>query len=158
ATGPSASVFSRLRADTPGAGTDVDSSTHPVTADTGSDVDHDHDHDAEPEPPRPVPHLVVVPRHRDEPDDAAPSPPMEPEPAATSDDDVHLDDRFDPTPSRDALLDELTRPVVRRMKRSLTDEQNEVLDAVRRRRPLPSLDELLSTVAEHERRYAEATV
>ena len=58
----------------------------------------------------------------------------------------------------DALLDELTRPVVRRMKRLLTDEQNEVLDAVRRRRPLPSLDELLAPVAEHERRYAEATV
>jgi cell division septum initiation protein DivIVA len=65
---------------------------------------------------------------------------------------------IDPLLTRDALLDELTRPVVRLMKRALTDEQNDVLDAVRRRRPLPSLDELLSPYAEHERRYAEATV
>jgi len=56
------------------------------------------------------------------------------------------------------LTGELTRAVGRRMKRLLTDEQNELLDAVRKARPLPSLEELLSVEAEHERRYAEAAV
>jgi cell division septum initiation protein DivIVA len=162
---PAASVFSRLRADShDDIDDDIDDDEHedPTGAPPSAD---DPVGDGRP-PRRSVPHLVVVPRHHDETDDE----PVIDEPgdehqglvddASPNEnlDDVSLDDDFDPTASRDALLVELTRPVVRRMKRLLTDEQNEVLDAVRRRRPLPPLDELLSTVSEHERRYAEATV
>lgn len=62
------------------------------------------------------------------------------------------------TVQRDGLVDELTRSVVRKMKRLLTDEQNEVLDTIRRQPPLPELDELLAPESEHIRRYAEATL
>jgi cell division septum initiation protein DivIVA len=146
---PSTSVFSRLRAEGGAASSDLSSADAAHDEPDGDDPDDSDDpdepvaadHPVEPTV-RPVPHLVVVPGHRGE-----------PEPDAPGDDDA-----IDVLGSRDTLLDELTRPVVRRMKRSLTDEQNEVLDAVRRRRPLPSLDELLAPVAEHERRYAETAL
>ncbi len=52
---------------------------------------------------------------------------------------------------RDALTDAIEGRLVRRLKRALADEQNEVLDALRRHR---DLDELLPDVAEHRSRYA----
>lgn len=52
---------------------------------------------------------------------------------------------------RDALTDDIEGRLVRRLKRVLADEQNEVLDALRRHR---DLDALLPEVAEHRSRYA----
>jgi hypothetical protein len=55
---------------------------------------------------------------------------------------------------RDRELDDLERALVRSIKRALTDEQNEVLDALRRHRGRPSADALLPDEAVHQARYS----
>jgi DivIVA domain-containing protein len=55
--------------------------------------------------------------------------------------------------ARDAALDPLGAALARHLKRALSDEQNEVLDAVRRR-PVPAaLHDLLGTQSAHAERY-----
>ena len=59
---------------------------------------------------------------------------------------------------RDAVTDELERNLARRLKRVLADEQNAVLDAVRRARKLPSPEDVIPDPPEHEGSYAAAAV
>jgi DivIVA domain-containing protein len=54
---------------------------------------------------------------------------------------------------RDATLEPIERSLIRTLKRALADEQNEVLDSLRRLRGAPSLDALLPPEAEHVGRY-----
>ncbi len=56
---------------------------------------------------------------------------------------------------RDAITDEVERKATRRLKRVLADEQNDVLDRLRRNRKA-RLDDLLPSPAEHAERYAAA--
>jgi cell division septum initiation protein DivIVA len=58
---------------------------------------------------------------------------------------------------RDETVESLERALARRLKRVLADEQNGVLDLVRRRRS-PTLDELLTHAEAHADRYADAAV
>ncbi|MBW8827020.1 MAG: DivIVA domain-containing protein [Acidobacteria bacterium] len=55
---------------------------------------------------------------------------------------------------RDAALDDTERALVRSLKRALSDEQNEVLDALRRLRGRPAVDALVPDTAVHQARYA----
>ncbi len=55
---------------------------------------------------------------------------------------------------RDADLTPLIVSSARKLKRVLADEQNEVLDALRRNDPVRNLDALLPWTAEHTERYA----
>ncbi len=57
---------------------------------------------------------------------------------------------------RDAELVPLIVASARKLKRTLADEQNDVLDLLRRAEPITSLDQLLPSAAEHVARYAEA--
>ena len=54
---------------------------------------------------------------------------------------------------RDLQLDPIVGPLVRKLKRSLQDEQNDVLDRIRSRRAHPSLDEALGTEERQAARY-----
>ena len=58
---------------------------------------------------------------------------------------------------RDAALEPAERALTRALKRALADEQNEVLDSLRRLRGKPSLDALLPSADEHIARYARAS-
>jgi hypothetical protein len=77
-----------------------------------------------------------------------PEPPAEPEPA-------HEASRFE---RRDGVLEPTERALTRAMKRALADEQNEVLDALRRFRGTPKIDALLPPAADHVTRYADLVV
>jgi hypothetical protein len=55
--------------------------------------------------------------------------------------------------TRDEAVVDAERGLVRSMKRALADEQNEVLDALRRLRGAPSLTTLLPEIAVHDARY-----
>ncbi len=68
-----------------------------------------------------------------------------------SDDEVAETTVFD---QRDADLAPLIVAAARKLKRVLADEQNEVLDALRRSDPVRSLDDLLPWASEHAQRYA----
>lgn len=57
---------------------------------------------------------------------------------------------------RDGATDAVERRLARRLKRVMADEQNEVLDAVRRSRTVPGPDDVLPALTDHERSYAEA--
>ncbi len=59
---------------------------------------------------------------------------------------------------RDADLTPLIVASAKKLKRVLADEQNEVLDALRRREPVRSLSDLLPAPAEHLGRYRVAIV
>jgi DivIVA domain-containing protein len=61
-----------------------------------------------------------------------------------------------PFQQRDAVLVPLIVASARKLKRVLADEQNEVLDALRRKEPVRSVDELLPPSAEQAERYAGA--
>jgi DivIVA domain-containing protein len=61
-----------------------------------------------------------------------------------------------PFQRRDAELVPLIVASARKLKRVLADEQNEVLDALRRREPVRSLDGLLSSEPEQSGRYVDA--
>ena len=71
-------------------------------------------------------------------------------------------DQTDPDPDlldrRDATTDELERQLARRLKRVLSDEQNEVLDLLRRTRGTPGAAEVLPTEALHLERYTSAAL
>ena len=56
---------------------------------------------------------------------------------------------------RDELLAGLTASVARKLKRVLADEQNEVLDVLRRKEPVSDLDTLVPLEPEHARSYAQ---
>ncbi len=71
---------------------------------------------------------------------------------ADSDPDVDLLDR------RDATTDEIERQLARRLKRVLSDEQNEVLDLLRRTRGNPGSEEVLPSEEDHLARYMSAAL
>jgi hypothetical protein len=56
--------------------------------------------------------------------------------------------------ARDAALEPLERALTRALKRALADEQNEVLDTLRRAKRTPSLDELMPSAESHAERFA----
>jgi len=58
--------------------------------------------------------------------------------------------------ARDAAVEPIERALTRAMKRALADEQNEVLDALRRLRGAPRLELLLPGADEHADRFAAA--
>lgn len=57
---------------------------------------------------------------------------------------------------RDAATDEIERRLARRLKRILSDEQNELLDQVRRTAGMPTADAVLPELGAHAARYAGA--
>ena len=59
---------------------------------------------------------------------------------------------------RDAAVAELVATLRRRLKRTLADEENEVLDALRRHRGPVDADLLLPSAEDHLRRYADAAL
>jgi DivIVA domain-containing protein len=61
-----------------------------------------------------------------------------------------------PFQQRDAVLVPLIVASARKLKRVLADEQNEVLDALRRKEPVRSVDDLLPPLDEQAERYAGA--
>ncbi len=71
---------------------------------------------------------------------------------AAGDPDTDLLDR------RDATTDDLERQLARRLKRVLSDEQNEVLDLLRRTPGPPTAGKVLPTEADHLDRYTSAAV
>jgi hypothetical protein len=58
--------------------------------------------------------------------------------------------------ARDSVLEPIEAKLSRRLKRALADEQNEVLDNLRRLRGAPSIEALLPDAGEHAARYAGA--
>ena len=84
-----------------------------------------------------------------EPEDAV-EPDVEPEPEPEPE--VAGDAAFE---QRDAALESAERALTRALKRALADEQNEVLDTLRRAKRTPALDELMPAAADHVARYAE---
>jgi DivIVA domain-containing protein len=56
--------------------------------------------------------------------------------------------------ARDTALEPLERALTRALKRALADEQNEVLDTLRRAKRTPSLDELMPSTESHAERFA----
>jgi len=71
---------------------------------------------------------------------------------------LDLEDDSEPTPfeQRDADLTPLIVASAKKLKRVLADEQNEVLDALRRNEPVREIDVLIPESGEHVARYAEA--
>ena len=59
---------------------------------------------------------------------------------------------------RDAALVEVERTLSRRIKRELSDEQNELLDAVRRQKGTPTVDKVLPALDAHLSRYRDAAL
>ena len=59
---------------------------------------------------------------------------------------------------RDAALVDVERALGRRIKRELSDEQNELLDATRRQKGVPSVDEALPSLEVHIARYSDAAL
>jgi hypothetical protein len=55
--------------------------------------------------------------------------------------------------ARDGALEPIERALVKALKRSLADEQNEVLDTLRRAKRTPSLDDLMPVSERHAERY-----
>ena len=124
----------------------------------------------EPEPvaevvtePEPEPEIVAEPEPTPEPAVAEPEPePVaqvvtepepEPEPVAEADVPVTVDERA--FAQRDEALDAIERDLAKRLKRTLADEQNEVLDALRRGKPSGVAD-LLPAADDHAGRWADA--
>lgn len=59
---------------------------------------------------------------------------------------------------RDATTDDLERQLARRLKRVLSDEQNEALDLLRRTRGTPTSEQVLPSEADHLERYTSAAL
>jgi DivIVA domain-containing protein len=76
----------------------------------------------------------------------------EPDQMADAEEDIETT----PFEQRDADLTPIIVGAARKLKRVLADEQNEVLEALRRNEPVRSLDALLPPVADHIDRYASA--
>jgi hypothetical protein len=120
---------------------------------------------AEPEPePAPAPEPVAEIAPAPEPE----APEAEAHEEETGDDehgdDEHGDDEHgDATvlsllERRDAITDDIERTLAKRLKRVLADEQNAVLDAVRRARKLPAPGDVIPDPPEHEASYASAAI
>jgi cell division septum initiation protein DivIVA len=67
-------------------------------------------------------------------------------------------DRAETDEADDEGRTELARTLARRLKRELSDEQNELLDAIRRADTVPHLDDLLPDPEDHVGRYANAAL
>jgi hypothetical protein len=78
----------------------------------------------------------------------------EPEPEPEALEPIAADDSV--FEARDAALEAAERALTRALKRALADEQNEVLDSLRRLRGAPSLEVLLPAPEEHAFRFAAA--
>ncbi|HEX2577092.1 MAG TPA: DivIVA domain-containing protein [Aquihabitans sp.] len=74
------------------------------------------------------------------------------------DEDEDRDPDVDLLDRRDATTDELERQLARRLKRVLSDEQNEALDLLRRTKGTPSAAEVLPSEADHLKRYTSAAL
>ena len=82
-------------------------------------------------------------------------PPAVPEPAdERSAEEVEATGRDAAFEHRDAAVEDAERALVRSLKRALSDEQNEVLDALRRHRGRPVVEAILPEPAVHRVRYA----
>jgi cell division septum initiation protein DivIVA len=57
--------------------------------------------------------------------------------------------------ARDEALGPVSRTLSRKLKRALSDEQNELLDGIRRQKGTPELDAVLPSVEEHLERYRQ---
>jgi hypothetical protein len=77
-----------------------------------------------------------------------PEPELEPEPAPASEHEQVF-------AARAAALEDVERDLGKRLKRTLADEQNEVLDNLRRGKP-SGVDDLLPTVDDHAARWGDA--
>lgn len=90
------------------------------------------------------------------------NPPTELDPELEHDDvdaDVELpDDDVEETPfrARDAALVPLIVAAARKLKRVLADEQNDVLDALRRKEPVRDIDALVPAAPDQSARYSDA--
>ncbi len=129
-------LFARLRADQSRAVVDVEQDLFDAPAETGRATDATDAVDA------------VEEVSDDTVDDAV----------DMSEDDI--DDVVEATPfdQRDADLTPLIVAAAKKLKRVLADEQNEVLDRLRRREPVRSLSDLLPAPTEHLARYRVAIV
>jgi cell division septum initiation protein DivIVA len=100
--------------------------------------------------------------------DLSPPAPVAPaarvEPAADAADDETTPDEAPVGPDseliarRDAALVDIERALGRRIKRELSDEQNELLDSVRRQKGVPSVAEVLPALAVHIARYRDGAL
>jgi len=138
-----------------------------VTADRAALAESDPEPEPEPEPdpePEPEPERASDPveamfaqlkAQRDDERPPAPevveAPPGEGSEVADAADNDVLD-------RRDAATDELERQLARRLKRVLSDEQNEALDRLRRIRGQATADEVLLSQGEHLGRYHAAAL
>jgi hypothetical protein len=76
-----------------------------------------------------------------------------PEPADPAEEETEAEpEALTPFTERDALLDPIDKELGRRLKRALADEQNEVLDLLRRAKP-KGVDDLLPTADDHAGRW-----
>ncbi len=103
---------------------------------------------SEPPDPEPVAEVAAI---------VEPEPQPEPVPPVAEDPVVDEAARA-PFVVRDEALAPIEAGVVRRLKRVLSDEQNQVLDTLRRSKTLPGVDELVPAADEHEARYVDALV
>ncbi|MBA3304058.1 MAG: hypothetical protein H0U26_09330 [Acidimicrobiia bacterium] len=90
-----------------------------------------------------------------EPESGAPTAPAAGEPESTEVDPAVSADE-EALAERDAETEPIERALAKALKRALADEQNEVLDSLRRLRTAPSLDELLPSADAHRRRFVTA--
>ncbi len=80
------------------------------------------------------------------------------------DDAEELEEAEEPDPDtalvarRDVAMVEVERTLSRRIKRELSDEQNELLDAVRRQKGTPTVDKVLPALDAHLSRYRDAAL
>ncbi len=135
-------LFARLRAEAVTIEPDDDADIDDEPADATTD---------EAAVPAAVDDTVVEPASSD--DHAA-----EPSDAQTQASDDTAEEIVEPTPfeQRDADLTPIIVGAARKLKRVLADEQNEVLEALRRKEPVRSLESLLPSSADHSARYASA--
>lgn len=118
-------VFARLRAEHGTGDDEAAAAEAPDDASAPGEVDEASDADQEPEPDEP-----------DEPDDGA----EDGDGAAFA--------------ARAEALEPIERELARRLKRTLADEQNEVLDLLRRAKPA-GVDDLLPAAADHRARWSQ---
>lgn len=101
-----------------------------------------------PSPPAEAPGATEQPAYDEAATEASAEPAREPAPPRPE---------ADVQRRRDDALDPLVDEVVRGVKRVVRDEQNRVLESVRRHKGVPSADDVLPTVAEQDDAFAAAT-
>jgi hypothetical protein len=144
-------LFARLRADTAPAESDHASSADSAGADDAPDDDADGSKSTE--PPAASGSATLVGDLEPSSPDAAPGGSA----VATGDgdDDAQVDED-DPFRQRDADLIPIIVSAAKKLKRALADEQNDVLDGLRRGDPVTELETLLPSVGDHLARYRDA--